>query len=261
MNTEDMASLYETPIWERLRMYRNPVRMLFSPGVWASAWYLLGSIVLSLALFCVITCGTVISGVLVVIWAGLPLLVGTAYFIRGCVVLERGRAHTVVPEGLPALPQVPNAEGFFPTLKALWRDRVTQRGLTHFTLLALPLFLLDTVVWTIWLSFLGTVTVPIWWRYVPQDYDGQHVHGLQFGYFPHGPHGRDTIGFFVGSDLSAAVAAVAGLVLVLAWNYVLVATARMQVNAVRAMVTGRDPMAAARRVLAAPGPLSRSAGA
>ena len=37
MNTEDMASLYGTPIWKRLRMYRNPLRMLFSAGVWASA--------------------------------------------------------------------------------------------------------------------------------------------------------------------------------------------------------------------------------
>lgn len=86
------------------------------------------------------------------------------------------------------------------------------------------------------------------------------MHGLQFGYFPHGPHSKGAIGL-IGSDLSATVAAAAGLVLVLAWNYVLVATARVHTNSVRAVVAGRDPMAAARRVLAAPGPLSTSAGA
>ena len=260
MNAEDMASLYGTPTWERLRMHRNPIRMMFSGGVWASAWYLFSSLIVCLALFCVVTTITITSGALVIIWAGLPLLIGTAYFIRGCVVMERGRVRVVVPEGLPALPPVQTAEGFFPTLKAVWKDRITQRGLTHFTVLGLPLFLLDTVVWTIWVSLLGTITVPIWWRYVPQDYDGRHLHGLQFGYFPHGPHSKGAVGFFIGSDLSATVAAVAGLVLVLAWNYVLVATARVHANSVRAVVAGRDPMAAARRVLEAPGPLSASAG-
>ena len=256
MNTEDMASLYGTPIWKRLRMYRNPLRMLFSAGVWASAWYLLSSMAVSITLFSVITTITVTSTALVIIWAGLPLLIGTAYFIRGCVVMEHGRARAVVPEGLPALPPIETADGFFPTLKAVWRDRITRRGLAHFTLLAIPLFILDTVVWTIWLAFLGGVTVPIWYRYIPRSFKGQHWHGLEYGYFPNGPHGKHSIGFWIGSDLSATVAAVASLVLLLAWNYVLVATARLHANSVRSVVAERDPLAAARRVLQSPGPLS-----
>lgn len=256
MNTQDVATLYGTPIWTRLRAYRNPLRMLFSAGVWASAWYLLSSMVLSLALFCVVTSIAVTSAALVVVWAGLPLLVGTGYFIRGCVVMERGRARAVVPEGLPALPPVETAEGFFPTLKAVWRDRVTKRGLAHFTLLALPLFVLDTVVWTIWVVFLAGVTVPVWYRYIPRSFNGRHWHGLEYGYFPNGPHGKDSIGFWIGSDLSATVAAVAALVLLLAWNYVLVATARIHVNATRSMILQRDPLAPARRVLETPGPLT-----
>ena len=86
------------------------------------------------------------------------------------------------------------------------------------------------------------------------------MHGLEYGYFPHGPHGKDGIGFWIGSDLSATVAAVAALVLLITWNYVLVATARLHVSTVRAMVTERDPMAAARRVLESPGPLSTATG-
>jgi hypothetical protein len=256
MNTEDMASLYGTPIWKRLRMYRNPIRMLFSAGVWASAWYLLGSIVISIALFAIVTSITITSAALVIIWAGLPLLIGSAYFIRGCVVMERGRARAVIPEGLPAMPPVPTAEGFFPTLKAVWKDRITQRGLAHFTLLAVPLLVLDTIVWAIWVAFLGGVTVPIWYRYIPRTFNGRHMHGLEYGYFPNGPHGKDAIGFWIGSDLSATVAAVVALALLLAWNYVLVAAARVHTSTMRAVVAGRDPMAAARRVLDNPGPLS-----
>jgi hypothetical protein len=237
-------------------MYRNPLRMLFSAGVWASAWYLFGSVVLSVVLLSVVTSITITSAALVVIWVGLPLLVGTGYFIRGCVVMERGRARAVVPEGLPPLPPVSNAEGFFPTLKAIWKDRVTQRGLAHFTLLAIPLFLLDIVVWTIWVVFLAGVTVPIWYRYIPRSFHGQHWHGLEYGYFPNGPHGKDSIGFWIGSDQSATVAAVAALVLLLAWNYVLVATARVHVNSVHSVIVQRDPLASARRVLETPGPLN-----
>ena len=157
MNTEDMASLYGTPIWQRLRMYRNPIRMLCSAGVWASAWYLLSSMVVGTVLFCVVTSITVTSAALVVIWLGLPLLIGTAYFIRGCVVMERGRARAVVPEGLPPLAPMDDAEGFFATLRASWQSRTTQRGLVHFSVLFVPLFVLDTVVWTIWVAFLGGV--------------------------------------------------------------------------------------------------------
>lgn len=237
-------------------MHRNPLRMLFSGGVWASSWYVFSSMILGLFLFCVITTLTFTSGALVIIWAGLPLLIGTGYFIRGCVVLERGRARAVVPEGLPALAPVETAEGFFPTLKAIWRDRITTRGLTHFTLSALPLFLLETIVWTVWVAFLAGVTVPIWYRYIPRNFKGRHYHGLEYGYFPNGPHGKDGIGFWIGSDLSATVAAVAALVLLLAWNYVLVATARLHVDAVRSVIAARDPLASARRVLAAPGPLN-----
>ena len=256
MNTEDMASLYGTPIWTRLRMYRNPIRMLFSAGVWASAWYLLSSMILCIVLFSVVTSISITSAALVIIWAGLPLLIGSAYFIRGCAVMERGRARAVIPEGLPAMTPVASAEGFFPTLKAVWKDRITQRGLAHFTLLAIPLLVLDAVVWTIWVAFLGAISVPIWYRYIPQTFDGQQMHGLAFGYFPHGPHHKGAIGYFVDSDLSAAVAAVIGVVLLLAWNYVLVATARVHASTVRSVVAGRDPMAAARRVLDNPGPLS-----
>jgi len=260
MSTADVTSPYDSPIWRRLRMHRNPLRMAFSSGVWASAWYLFSYMILGTVLFSTILTLTVTSAALVVIWAGLPLLIGTAYFIRGCVVLERGRTRAVVPEGLPALAPMPTADGFFANVKAAWKDRVTLRGLVYFTTLWLPLFALGTAVFAIWLTFLGLVTLPIWYRYIPFDFDGQVIHGVAWGYFPHGPHGKGGVGFWIGSDLSAAVAAAVALVLFLAWNYVLVATARVHATAVRSVVAGHDPLASARRVLETPGPLSTANG-
>jgi hypothetical protein len=241
-------------------MHRNPIRMVFSSGVWASAWYLFSYIIVGTVLFTVVTTITITSAALVIVWAGLPLLIGSAFFVRGCVVLERGRTRVVVPEGLPELPAINSAEGFFPTFRAVWQDRVTQRGLAHFTLLYAPLLFLDTLVFTIWLSFLGVVFLPVWYRYIPNTFDGRRMYGEAWGYFPHGPHGKGAVGVWIGSDLSATVAAAAALVLFMAWNYVLVATARVHANAVRAVVVGHDPMAAARRVLESPGPLSTASG-
>ncbi|GAA1975038.1 hypothetical protein GCM10009838_38830 [Catenulispora subtropica] len=242
-------------------MHRNPLRMAFSAGVWASAWYLFGYLIIGTVVFSTVTTMAATSVSLVIVWAGLPLLIGTAYFIRGCVVMERGRARSVVPEGLPAMEPMGAADGFFANLKASWQDRVTQRGLVHFIVLYVPLFALSTVVFAIWLSFLGMITLPIWYRYLPYDFDGQRIHGMAWGYFPHGPHGKDAIGIWIGSDLSAAVAAAVALVLFLAWNYVLVATARVHATAIRVVVTGRDPLSAARRMLETPGPLSTAAAA
>ncbi|GAA2018586.1 hypothetical protein GCM10009839_13470 [Catenulispora yoronensis] len=256
MSAQDPAELYDTPVWTRLRMHRNPLRMAVSSGVWASAWYLVSYLVVGTVLFGLVFTMAVTSAALVIIWLGLPLLIGTAYFIRGCVVLEHGRTRAVVPEGLPALEPMPTADGFFANLKAVWQDRVTQRGLAHFTLLYVPLLALSTVVFAIWVSFLGTVTLPIWYRYIPNEFDGERIHGMAWGYFPHGPHGKDAVGFFIGSDLSASVAAAVALALFLAWNYVLVATARVHANALRVVVAGRDPLGPARRVLSSPGPLS-----
>ncbi|NUP52072.1 MAG: sensor domain-containing protein [Catenulispora sp.] len=259
MSGQDLTRLYDAQAWTRLRMHPNPLRMAFSPGVWSSAWYLFSYLVVSTVLFSVVLTMTVTSACVAIIWLGLPLLIGTAYFIRGCVVMERGRARAVVPEGLPALEPMNTGDGFFGTLKAVWKDGLTQRGLVHFILLYVPLFALATGVFAIWLGFLAMITVPIWYRYIPFDFDGQTVHGMSWGYFPHGPHGKDAVGFFIGSDLSASVAAVVSLVLFLAWNYVLVAAARVHAVALRVVITGRDPLGPARRILESPGPLSSAA--
>ena len=164
----------------------------------------------------------------------------------------------VVPEGLPELAPIPPSEGFFGLLKAQWADRTTQRGIVHFGLTFVPLYALTTLVFSVWVSLLGTITAPIWYRYIPVTFDnGTKAHGLAWGYFPNGPHGSGGWGVWIGSTGSATVAALVSLALLLAFNYVLVATARIHVNALRAVIADyRDPLAQAKQVLTTPGPLS-----
>lgn len=237
-------------------MHRNPVRMAFSSGVWASAWYLLSYLVVGTVLFAVVLSMAAASVALSVLWAGLVLLMGVGLIVRGCVHLERGRARAVVPEGLPPIEPLRSGEGFFGTLSALW-DRTTWRGVAYFLGLWVPLFVLDLVTFVLWVVCLGVLSLPIWYRYIPNTFDnGSTAHGVVMGYFPDGPHGADKWGFFIGTNTSATVAAVVGLVLFLLWNYVLVAVARVNVNAVRMVVADvRDPLAEARHVLEVPGPL------
>lgn len=256
MSAPTSAPLYRATIWSRLRMHRNPVRMAFSSGVWASAWYLLSYLVLGTALFAVVLATAAASLGLSVLWAGLVLLMGVGYLVRGCVYLERGRARAVVPEGLPPVEPLRPAEGFFNTLGGIW-DRTTWRGVAYFVGLYVPLFVLDLLVVVLWLVFLGLITLPVWYRYIPDHFDdGTTAHGVAWGYFPHGPHGSGGWGVWIGTTTAATVAAVVSLALFLLWNYVLVGTARLHVNAVRMVVADvRDPLAEAKHILEVPGPL------
>jgi hypothetical protein len=261
VTTEKSAIVIPEP-WSRLRTDRNPLRMPFTSGVWAAGWYLLSYMFVSIIMFCVIVTASATAVGLSVVWVGLPMLIGSAYFIRGCVGFERHRARVVVPEGLAPLEPVTPADGFFRILKAQWKDQATLRGLVHFVLLFLPLFVLNSFVFFVWVGFLGVITLPIWYRYIPETFDnGTKAHGVAWGNFPNGPHGSGGWGFWIGSDRAAIVAALVGLVLFLAWNYVLVATARLNVASVQAMISDfRDPLAAAKRVLDKPGPLSTTPG-
>jgi hypothetical protein len=251
--------VYRANTWSRLRLHRNPVRMAVSSGVWASAWYLFSYLIVGTVLFAVILAMSAASVGLSVLWAGLVLLMGVGLIVRGCVHLERGRARAVVPEGLPQVEPLRSGEGFFGTLSALW-DRTTWRGVAYFLGLWVPLFVLDLVTFVLWVVWLGLVSLPVWYRYIPDTFDdGSKAHGVAMGYFPHGPHGADKWGVWIGTNTSATVAAVVGLVLFLLWNYVLVAVARANVNAVRVVLTEvRDPLAEAKHVLEVPGPLGSS---
>jgi hypothetical protein len=121
----------------------------------------------------------------------------------------------------------------------------------------IPLTLLDTVVITIWATFLAGITVPVWYRFPRQTFDhGQAAHGLGFGYFPHGPHGPGAVGWFVATLPEALLTAAGALILFLLFNYVVILTARVHAQAARGLLRAPgDPLRPAREVLAGPGPL------
>ena len=70
---------------------RNPVGLLFSPVLWASAWYLLAYLVIGWVLFAVAVTLVVGGGLLSLTLAGLPVLLAAAAVIRGCASFERAR--------------------------------------------------------------------------------------------------------------------------------------------------------------------------
>jgi hypothetical protein len=138
-----------------------------------------------------------------------------------------------------------------------WKDRATWRDLAYLVGLWPALFILDTVVFTVWLVFLAGITLPIWYWAPESTFNhGVTAHGVQFGYFPNGPDGLGGHGFYVDTLPRALLAAAACLILFLLFNYVVVATARAHARVARALLRpAADPLADVKDVLAHPGPL------
>ena len=151
--------------------------------------------------------------------------------------------------------------GLIAQARTRWRDPATWRDVAYLIGLWVPLFLLDTIVLTVWLTFLAGVTLPLWY-WAPRGNAGlgytspTTIHGLALGYFPHGPNGPGGVGLYVDSFPKALLAAAGFLVLFLIFNYVLVATARAHAAVARGLLRPpADPLAGAKDVLAGPGPL------
>jgi hypothetical protein len=236
---------------------RGLVRLMLSRHPWAAAGYLLSYLLVGTVLFVVCVTTVCVAGGLSVTLAGLPLLVAAAVVVRGCADVERGRVLLLLPSGVPS-PYLPvRAPGLLAQLRVRWTDPATRRDLAYLVALYPVFLLLDTVVVTVWLSLLSLVASPLWYWAIPQTFpDGSTTHGLALGWFPHGSHGPGSWGVFVGDPGTALAVAAVSLLLFAAANRVLVAAAFAQARVVRALLRPyTDPMAAARRVLAEPGPL------
>jgi len=263
----------------RLSLRRDPVSLLFSPAPWAAASYLFSYLVVAwvlfaVALFIVVGIGTVVGIVLV-------LAVGPA-LIKGCALFERARLRIVDAEpvavGYRAVTGVTgnitgNAKGgvngggtgggIGAWLRARWSDPAMWRDVAYLFGLLAPLWILDFVVMTVWLTFLASITVPFWYGHATGVCVGycpsQSAHGLYVGIFPHGPIGPGAVGMDVHTLSSALVLAAICLVAFLIFTYVLVATARLHAAIARALLRApEDPLREAKEVLRRPGPLNPS---
>jgi hypothetical protein len=241
----------------RLPLYGNPLRQLVAGSTWRAAWVLLAYLVWGWLLWAAVLTATLTAAVLCITLAGIPLLVAAAGVIRGCANAERWRLRGVLAAPIHGGYRAVQRPGILAQVRTRWSDPATWRDFAYLFALFPFLWALDLAVTMVWLVLLAGITVPVWYRYIPETFNnGQTAHGLQFGYFPNGPSGPGSWGWFIGDLHQALIAAGIFLVLFLLFNYVLVGTARLHAHIASALLRApADPMAAAKEVLTRPGPL------
>jgi hypothetical protein len=240
----------------RLHEFRNPVRMFCSPGPWLATAYLAGNIVTGAVLFVIATATVVSTAALSLFTLGLPLAIGTAWILRGCAHVQRGCVR-LVDDPIPYSYREVTEPGVLAHIRIGVTDPATLRDLAHVVLLFPALLLLDVVALGVWLVFLAGITLPLWYRagtsFSP---DGTVEHGVRLGDLPDGPHGGG-FGVWIGDLPSALIAAVCFAVLALLATHLVVRAARLHMTVTRALLGPQtDPLAAAKRMLAEPGPLT-----
>lgn len=240
---------------ELLPVVRNPVRQLAAGATWRAAGYLVGHLVLGLVMFATTLPVLAVAGILAAVtWAGVPLLLGAGYLVRGYAALERrrtrivggvGRIDGVDGVGSAAAATTGPSGGALSRLRAMWRDRVTTRAAAFLVVLYVPLLLVDVLALVLFAAGWTAVTLPLWYWAVSSP-------GVLIGYELHG----DTVGLRV-TDLPVALGvAVAGLALAAAAAPLVTFGATVVRGAARALLgPHRDPLAAAHRILRTPGPL------
>jgi putative sensor protein len=256
MTTQPVSAQAAAGGRSRLRVYHNPLRLAFSAGLWAGFRYLLVYLVLGWALFAVCFVAVALAAVLAITIAGLPMLIGVGAAIRGCANIERGRLRWVFTRPVRGRYRKPVGPGIVARVRTQWRDPAAWRDIAYLMGMFIPLVVMDTVVVLVWLVFGAGITLPVWYRFPEQSYSHGVAHGVQFGYFPNGPNGQPGYGLYVDTLPKALLAAAAFAVLWLAFNYVLLVTARAHATVARALLRPPvDPLAQVKGMLARPGPL------
>jgi hypothetical protein len=243
-----------------LTLRRSPISLLFSTGPWQSAGYLLGNLLVSGVLFAIALTSVTAALVLSITVIAIPLLIGAAFVVRGCAELERGRLRQMFAEPVRGYYRPPDGHGLWRQARARWGESTTWRDLGYLVGLWPVMFSLDAVVLTVWLWCIAGMALPLWYSWakgVCVGYcNGPNVSGLLIGDYAHGPDVPGAHGIYVHSLPAALLVAAGFVILFLLFNYVLVATARLHVHVARALLQPpADPLAPAKAVLAAPGPL------
>jgi len=184
---------------------------VLSDATWREYGYLALSAPLAAAAFAyVVAVPSVTAGVIVTVvglFAPGALIIGA----RGWGRLYRRLAANLLDEPVAEPPAFARPRGFWPTLAAMWTDGTGWRTLL-FMLVSFPLSLFTFIVPTTLLATgLGAVTYPLWFRFLPEQQatDGTWHRGSQWG-----------TDFFIDTPPRIALQALAGLLLLLAWPWV-----------------------------------------
>ncbi|MFJ6694614.1 sensor domain-containing protein [Streptomyces sp. NPDC091272] len=230
----------------------NPRRTLLSAAPWRATGYLASHLVVGSLLFVVTAAALVAAFAFSQLTITVALTIGSAWVVRCCAQVERGRA-VLVDEPIPYVYRLAAEPGLSGHINARWTDPVIFRDLTYL-LLAFPfLLLVDVIVLALWLPVLAGVALPLWfWTVDNLQADGSYHTGVRLG-----PSDGTRIGWWIDSWPAALIASAVFLAVALYASRAVVAAARLNLTIAHALLRPPpDPLAHAKRVLAEPGPLN-----
>ena len=244
----------------RLMLSGHPLRPAWWATTWRAVWYLLAYQVMGWLLFAAALAAVTVAAAFSVTLAGIPLLVAAAGIIHACAASERSRLRRASGQPVEHRYREPDEApaGLWARARAYWKDTATWREFVYLVGMFVPLVVLGAVVLAVWLTLVAGVTLPLWY-WAPFDHfaHGLTVHGVQLGYFPNGPSGSGAVGIYVDTLPKALLTALACLLLLVPFSYLLVLTARTHASTARALLrTPEDPLAPAKDLLQRPGPLT-----
>ncbi|MBM9465743.1 sensor domain-containing protein [Nakamurella leprariae] len=146
----------------------RPVSVGHGPGLAASVAFLLLGLPLGIVSFTLLVTLISVGVSTAIIWVGLPVLAAAVLVVRGLGRMERERVAGMLGVRLPE--PVDRITGR--TARQRWQQRL-EDGSTWsslaYLLLLFPLGIIQfTVVVTLWATGLGAITLPIWYRFLPE---------------------------------------------------------------------------------------------
>ncbi|TJZ54309.1 hypothetical protein FCH28_14195 [Streptomyces piniterrae] len=236
----------------RLPVHRNPLRMLLSAAPWRATGYLAGYLLAGPLLFAVATTAVVLALVFTQFTITVALTIGSAWVVRCCAQVERGRA-LLVDKPIPHSYPEPAKPGLAEQLKARCGDPVFFRDCVCLVVMFPFLLLLDLLALLVWLVLLAGVSLPLWfWSINSLQPDGSWTHGAWIG----GPDDGDP-GVRIDNWPAALILAAICLALAMYAGYLVVGAARLHLTVTHNLLRPPpDPLARAKRILTEPGPLA-----
>jgi signal transduction histidine kinase len=147
------------------------------PSTWRGNVYLVVSFFVGLATFTFLVTAISLGVGLLVVWIGVPILLGTLWATRGLAALERRRAGWLLAEPIPSAYLPPHRPGILGRLHAALSDGATWKDLL-WLLVVLPVLGLAgfTLAVSVWGAAVGTVLMPAWYWSIPDP-------GIDWGLF------------------------------------------------------------------------------
>lgn len=119
-----------------LGLRRNPVSLVFSRGLRASAWYLFSYLFTGTVFLAVVVCASLIASTLSLTIAGLPLLAVAAGVIRWCADAERARLRIMSANPVRGRYRAVTGRAWLARLKSRWTDPALWRDLAYLSALS-----------------------------------------------------------------------------------------------------------------------------